>query len=226
MQITIDLDLPTIISQAVSAERIQPLVDKAIADAVGSAIRDATSYDSQFREALKTQLKEAMPHGLSIEDVAKFQHMANATVSDAVKGANSAAIKTAIAEGIKAAIPDVPTKIKLSELVKEERGAFHKDEHEAFYAHYEPSEYGGGWLSLDSDESTSSEYRADIRIAFNSKGEAYSLKLDGRDITPKSVPDAAGRFDGLLLSLYVGRSTIDLDLGAHVVEAAAEAQYD
>ena len=226
MQITIDLDLPTIISQAVSAERIQPLVDKAIAEAVGSAIRDATGYSSPFRKALETQLTQAMPHGLSIDDVAKFQLMVNTAVTETVKGANSATIQTAIAQGIKAAIPEVPERIKLSELVKEARSAFHKEEHEAFYAHYNPSEYGGGWLSLDSDESTSSEYRADIRIAFNSKGEAYSLKLDDRDITPKSIPDAVGRFDGLLLSLYVGRSTIDLDMDEHDIEAAAEAQYD
>ncbi len=226
MEIKIDLDLPSIIAQAVSAERIQPIVEKAIAAAVDSAIRDATDYSSPFREALKTQLKDAMPHGLAIDDVAKFQHMANAAVTDAVKGANAESIKTAIAQGLKSAIPVVPERIKLSELLEEARGAFHKEKHEAFYAHYQPSEYGGGWLSLDSDESKSSEYRADIRIAFNAKGEAYSLKLDGRDITPKSVPDAVGRFDGLLLSLYVGRSSIELDMDADEVESAAGEQWD
>lgn len=226
MEIKIDLDLPRIISQAVSAERIQPIVEKAIAAAVDSAIRDATDYSSPFREALKTQLKDAMPHGLAIDDVAKFQHMANAAVTDAVKGANAESIKTAIAQGLKSAIPVVPERIKLSELLEEARGAFHKEKHEAFYAHYQPSEYGGAWLSLDSDESKSSEYRADIRIAFNAKGEAYSLKLDGRDITPKSVPDAVGRFDGLLLSLYVGRSSIELDMDADEVESAAGEQWD
>jgi len=226
MEIKIDLDLPSIISQAVSAERIQPIVDKAVAEAVGSAIRDATGYSSPFREALQTQLKEAMPHGLAIDDVAKFQHMINAAVTDAVKGANAESIKTAIAQGLKSAIPAAAERIKLSELLKEARGAFHKEKHEAFYAHYKPSEYGGGWLSLDSDESTSSEYRADIRIGFNDKGGAHSLKLDGRDITPKSVPNAIGRFDGLLLALYVGRSSVELDIDAEDVESAASEQWD
>jgi hypothetical protein len=63
MEIKIDLDLPSIIAQAVSAERIQPLVNKAIAEAVGAAIRDATDYSSPFRKALETQLKDAMPTG-------------------------------------------------------------------------------------------------------------------------------------------------------------------
>jgi hypothetical protein len=114
-------------------------------------------------------------------------------------GANAETIKTAIAQGLKSSIPDVPERIKLSELVGKAREAFHKERHEAFYAHYEPSEYGGGWLSLDSDESTSSKYSADMRLSINKNGEVYSLKLDGRDITPKSIPDAAGRFDGLRL---------------------------
>ncbi|MDN8904729.1 hypothetical protein Q0O86_14285, partial [Staphylococcus aureus] len=78
--------------------------------------------------------KDAMPHGLAIDDVAKFQHMANAAVTDAVKGANAESIKTAIAQGLKSAIPVVPERIKLSELLEEARGAFHKEKHEAFYA--------------------------------------------------------------------------------------------
>ena len=226
MEIKIDLDLPSIIAQAVSAERIQPIVEKAIAAAVDSAIRDATDYSSPFRKALETQLKDAMPHGLAIDDVAKFQLMANSAVTEAVMGANAETIKTAIAQGLKSSIPDVPERIKLSELVGKAREAFHKERHEAFYAHYEPSEYGGGWLSLDSDESTSSKYSADMRLSINKNGEVYSLKLDGRDITPKSIPDAAGRFDGLLLALYVGRSSIELDMDADEVESAAGEQWD
>lgn len=56
MEIKIDLDFPSIIAHAVSAERIQPLVNKAIAEAVGAAIRDATDYSSPFRKALETRV--------------------------------------------------------------------------------------------------------------------------------------------------------------------------
>ena len=44
MQLTLTLDLATIISNAVSAERIQPLLDKAVSDAIRSAIESATNY--------------------------------------------------------------------------------------------------------------------------------------------------------------------------------------
>ena len=88
------------------------------------------------------------------------------------------------------------------------------------------SEYGGGTLFLDNDESTREKYRADMRISFNKEGEVYALRLDGYDITPKSAPVAIGSFDGLLLSMYVGRTTIELDCDEIDVESAATEQYD
>jgi hypothetical protein len=226
MEIKIDLDLPAIIGAAVAAERIQPIVDKAIAEAIKDAINDATGYRSAFREELRRQLKEAMPHGLSIDDCAKFQHVLNQAVSEAVHGENANAMKAAMLAATKAVIPDVPERIKLSELMDDARSGFHKEDHESFYAHLKLWEYGGGWLSLDSNEDCNSEYRASVRIAFNAEGEVYSLKLDGRDITPKSMPDAVGRFDGLLLSMYVGRTSLEQDIDADDVESAALPKED
>lgn len=226
MEIRIELNLPELIASAVSAERIQPIVDKAISDAITSAIRDATGYNSPFSKALKQQLTEAMPHGLSIDDVAKFGHVLNAAITDAVHGANTATIQAALRQAATAALPDVPSRIKLSELLKEARDGFHKEEHEAFYAHFEPSDYGGGWLYLDDDSSTTDKYRADIRIAFNKEGEVYALRLDGQHITPKSMPQVIGSFEGVLLSMYVGRTSLEVDQDPDEVEYAAAEQIE
>lgn len=226
MEIKIDLDLPAIIGAAVSAECVQPLVNKAISEAIKDAINDATGYRSAFREDLKKQLAEAMPKGLGIDDCAKFQQMLNAAVTDAVHGENAKVIQVAMQAAAKSVMPDVPDRIKLSELVKEARSGFHKDPHEAFYALLEMNEHGGGTLFLDSNEDTREKYRADMRISFNKAGEVYALHLDGYDITPKSAPVAVGDFDGLLLSMYVGRTSLELDCDESDVESAACAQYD
>ncbi len=226
MEIKIDLDLPTIISAAVSAERVQPLIDKAIAEAIKDTIDKTTGYRSAFREELKKQLAEAMPNGLSITDCAKFQHMLNAAVTSAVQDENAEVIRVAMTKAAKSVMPDVPTRIKLSELLEEARSGFYKEKHEAFYAHLEISDYGGATLFLDKDESQREKYRADIRISFNKEGEVYSLHMDGHDITPKSTPHAVGVFDGLLLSMYVGRTSLDMDIDESDVESAASEQYD
>lgn len=226
MEIKIDLDLPSIIAQAVSADRIQPIVDKAVTETITSAVRSATDYSSDFRKALEAQLKEAMPHGLDIGDVAKFQLMANAAVAETVKGANAETIQAAISAGLKNVIPDVPARIKLSELMKLARDGFHKEEHEAFYAHFERTDYGYGHLYLDSDADQTNEHRANLRIDFNKQGEVYAAKIDGRDITPNSIPKAIGKFDGLLLSMYVGRTSLEVDIDEDDVESLAQEQCD
>lgn len=224
MEIKIELDVPGIIGAAVTAERIQPLVDRAIAEAIKDAISDATGYRSKFREALKEQLSEAMPHGLAIEDCAKFQQVLNQAITAAVRGGNAQTMQAAMQAAAKAVLPEVPERIKLSELVEEARSGFHKEKHEAFYAHLEMSEYGGGALYLDSDESCRDKYRAEMRIAFTKDGDVYAMRLDGYDLTPKSMPDAIGRFDGLLLSMYVGRTSLELDQDEDDVESAAAEQ--
>lgn len=71
MELKVNIDLEAVVAQAVAPEKLQPILDKHITDAIASAIKDATGYRSKFREAVEAQLTEAMPHGLKIDDVAK-----------------------------------------------------------------------------------------------------------------------------------------------------------
>lgn len=228
MEIKIELDLPAIVAQAVSAERIQPIVDKAIAEAVKVAINDATGYRSKFRDAMKEQLSEAMPHGLRIDDVAKFQHVLNAAVSSAVQGENAKSVQTAITSAVGSFMPDLPERIKLSVLLQQARSGFLKESHEAFYAELEMSEYsgGGGWLYLDGEESTRGKHSASMRLAFTREGQVYSLTLNDKVVTPMSLPNAVGEFEATLLALYVGRTSLEIDMHEHDVKSAASEQYD
>lgn len=226
MEIKIKLDIPAIITNACSAERIQPLVDKAISEAIKDAINDATGYRSDFRKLLQSQLSESMPHGLGIDDCAKFQQVFNRAITEAVHGANAQTIQTAMQSALKGVIPDVPQRIKMTELLNVARQGFHKESHEAFYARLKLSEYGGGWLYLDEDDGCRNEYSAHMNLAFNKEGEVYALKFEGRDMTPKSLPVAVGRFDGLLLSMYVGRTSLEIDMDEDEVEYAAQPEQD
>lgn len=239
MNITITLDLPGIIAQACAAERLQPLIDKAISEALKSAIDDATGYRSEFRKAMAAQLAEALPHGLGADDVAKFQQVLNLAVTRHVHDANAATVQTALDKMMRDVMPDVPAVVKLSGFMKEAREGLHKEQHEAFYAYWEPSPYGGGHLYLDDDERPGCggygsqtrdrkdmKYSADYRIAVNKDGEVYALRLDGKDVTPKSRPDVIGSFEATLMAMYVGRTRLEIDCDDDDVRSAAEAQYD
>jgi hypothetical protein len=229
MQFTFDLDIQSIVAQATAPEKIQPLLDKAITEAIRSAISEATGYSSPFRETLKTQLKDAMPHGLGIDEVAKFQQVFNAEITKAVHGHNAETVRVALAEVAKDVMPDVPTRLKLSELLQIARNGFHKENHEAFFAEYEESMYGGGGcLYLDSPSSSYSGGKngASIRLSFTEQGEVYAMKFGGIDMTPTKTPTVISKLDGVLMCMYTGRTTLDVDIDQHDVKAAAEASYD
>lgn len=236
MKLEINLDFEAAIAAALSPEKLGPILDKHIVAAVSSAVQDVTGYRSPFAEALKAQMAAALPHGLSIDDVAKFQHVLNQTITSLAQGMNAEAVNAALRKAAASTMPDVPSVMKLSEFLEEARDGFHKEKHDAFYALWEPSDYGGGGhLYLDSDAdfgessrygSTKSKYSAERQLAVNEAGEVYTLKLDGRAVTPASRPDVITRFDSILMCMYVGRTRLELDIDADEVEAAATAQYD
>ncbi|MBT9493889.1 MAG: hypothetical protein IV107_16440 [Paucibacter sp.] len=226
MQFNFEIDIKSIVAAAVAPDRIQPLLDKAITEALKSAISDATGYRSEFQTKLKAQLSEALPHGLGVDDVAKFQFIMNRAVTAAVQGANSDALQTAMRDVVKSVMPDVPATIQLSELMELTRDGFHKEKHEAFYARLELSNSGGGWLYLDSDEGCSSHYSATTRLSFNAAGEVYALRMDSKDLTPLGLPQAITRFEGLLLALYVGRSRLEVDIDERDVESVCQSNHD
>lgn len=238
MKLEINLDLEAALASALSPEKLSPILDKHIAEAVTTAVRDATGYNSAFSKALKEQLAATLPHGLNLDDVAKFQQVLNHSLAGLVGGMNAEAVNTALRKVAAEALPEVPAVVKLSELLAQCRDGFHKEEHEAFYALWEQNTYGGGWLYLHSDPSPSStmysrtrdreasKYDARYQLAVSDKGEVYALKLDGRQITPASRPDVIGHFDAILMSMYVGRTRLEVDMDADDVESAAAEKYE
>lgn len=237
MQITVNFDLEASIAATLSPEKLQPILDKHITAAVTSAIDDATGYRSEFRKALTAQVSEALPHGLSVAYVSKFQHILNASLNVFVQSSNSEAINAALNKAIANVIPDVPAVVKMSELLKMARESFHIEDNGAFYAYYEPSEYGGGGhLYLDEDAHPGSapsykdrddvKYSANFRIAFNKEGDVYALKFYKKDVTPASRPTVITALESVLMSMYVGRTRIEADIDDSDVESAAQEQYD
>ena len=201
-------------------------MDKAIGEAIKSAIDDATGYRSAFRESVKKQLAEAMPHGVSIDEVAKFQQVFNNALTSYVSGANADTIRVGLTKAMEQCTPTVPAKISLTQFMKDVREGFHKEDNECFFAEMEISEYGSGHLYLDRDSRCRSKYRASIALAFTKDGEVYTVKMDGQQLTPKSVPNVISHLDGLLMAMYVGRTALEVDMDADDVSSAAQVNYD
>lgn len=232
MEIKLELDLPGMVSQAVSAERLQPLLNDAIAKAVKSAIEAATSYNSEFRAKLEEQMKAALPHGLGADDVVKFQHVLNTAMATVVNIANNGTVAQALRKAVEDVLPNVPAVVKLSDLMKMARDGLHVYGGKPYFAKLEPTEYGTRYLYLDGDEQPGGKHTsypknyAKYQLAINKEGEVYSLKLRGDQVLAHSLPDIVGSFDATLMAFYVGRSRLHIDIDSHDVEWAASAQYD
>lgn len=235
MDLNVKIDLEAAVAQALAPEKLQPILDKHIIGAITSAIDDATGYRSTFRTALKEQFAGALPHGIEIADVAKFQHVLNEVLRDAVHGQNAAALNTALEKAVASVMPDVPATVKLSQLMEDARHGLHVEEREAFYALFE-QQYGFSHIYLDREKNKGSlygtgtsetkKYAADYRLDFDKEGRCYSMKLGGKQIIPGSLPNAVGGFEATLLALYVGRTRLEFDMDADDVESAASEQYD
>lgn len=233
MQFTFDIDLQGIVDKTMSPENIAPILEAAITKAFKAAVDSATGYRSEFSTKLEAQLKEALPHGLHLSDVAKFQNVLNEAVTNAVHGANAETVKAAMQKVAANALPDLPARLKLSELMEMARDGFHKEAHEAFFAELELSDYGFAYLYLDSSErpSRSNSFRSDhqaanFKLSISKDGDVFAMRYDGMEMTPSKLPTVIGKFEGVLLSLYTGRTTIEVDMDEHAVKSAAEAQYD
>lgn len=233
MNITIDFE--GAIARALAPEALEPILDKHLKGAITSAIEDATGYRSEFQKALKEQLAIALPHGLAIDEVAKFQHILNGALQAVVTDANGAAVEAAMKKVVARVMPDVPAVTKLSEFLATIRDGLHLDQHQAFYCFMERS-HGYTYVFFDSEERPSgcSSYsdREDMRygarysIAANKEGEVQALKLRGKEVTPASLPDVIGSFDAALMAMYVGRTRLEVDMTDDDVCALSSEQYD
>lgn len=238
MDITIKIDIEKAISGALAPEKLAPILDKHVTEAITSAIRDATDYSSDFRKTLSAQLKDLLPHGLGKDDTVKFQHLLNEALKSAVAGANLVMVQSALMEAVTNTLPTLPPTVTMKELLEMARGDFCKEDGSAFYAYFEESDSGGGHLYLDSDESPGTgmfgrkqgredvKYSAENALHFNKEGEVYSMKLDGNLIKPASMPTVISAFDTMLMSLYVGRTRIVEVLDDNDVRELSAHQYD
>lgn len=233
---TYSIDFQGALDRALAPAVINPILDKHIGRAIDAVILDATGYRSEFQKALGEQLSAALPHGLGLDDVAKFQHILNGAMNRLVSESNRAAIETAMQKAVGALLPDTPTVLKLSDFMQDARSGLHVDGNEPFYAYLEETDYGFTHISLDSKERPGdygrtadredAKYKAAYQLSVSKDGDVYSLRLNDKLVTPSSLPDVVGSFDAALMAMYVGRTRLEIDMDDDDMRSLSAEQYD
>lgn len=232
---TYSIDFQGALDRALAPAVINPILDKYIGKAIEDAIKEATGYRSEFQKALGEQLATAFPHGLHIDDVAKFQQVLNWSISKMVGDANRAAIEASMQKVVGLLLPDIPAIVKLSEFMNGVREGLWVDGNDPFYAYLEKSSGGYTHIYLDKNEHPGLKsflerddvkYQAAYQLGVLKDGDVYSLKLKGTLITPSSMPDVVGCFDAALMAMYVGRTRLEIDMDDDGMRRLSAEQYD
>lgn len=235
LEITIDFDLQKTLNEQLAPEMLQPIFQTHIRKAITNAIDKATGYNSAFQQKLQQQLTEALPHGLEASSLMKFQHVLNAALEQAVSDCHNDTIRAAFQQCINKTMPEMPTQVTVTELMQAAREGLLVD-NGPFYAFMRTSIGGYHHLYLDGSENPggstyvrdreSQKHSAKYTISFTPEGRVYAMKMDGVNLSPAAMPSVISHFDSLLMSMYVGRTSLKADIDDHDVQHLSCEQYD
>lgn len=218
----IDINIEQIVADAVGAalspEKLQPIITTNVEKAVKSAIDDAFGYRSPFLKLLEGKIAEAMP--TDIEDIGRYGDLVLKAVSAFINETQQDYIRNAIQPKLEGMLKKLPSTMKLSELVKllvEEFSQDHLDserdgsEQPTIIVRRSTGICSGYWhLHIDPKEGKS-EYGCRIRADFQDSGKCYSLKIDDEDMGRALLIGPTYNADALMLNIYTGGITIELD---------------
>lgn len=213
----IDINIEQIVAESVAAalapEKIQPIIQKNLDEAVKDAITEQFSWRSPFREMLKEKLAGVMP--TDIDDLARYGDLVVKSVKGMLAESQQQAIRQTIEEKLASMLKPLPSSMKLSELIAKLTEHF-ADSYEregslspTFHAE-EPDATNGYWDFCADPRSDVSKYGCAIKMRFDKEGTCWSLKMEDRDAKALILgPSFAA--DALVLNLYTGGIKIERD---------------
>ncbi len=214
----LNIDIESVVAQAVAAalapERLQPIITKQVEKAVDSAIEEQFGYRAPFRKLLEEKMAAAMP--TDMEDLGRFSDLVLKVISAKLHEAQAEAVAQIIQPKLDAMLKPLPPAMKLSELVEkllpDLADDYRRDgaDQPTIIVERHDNLYGYWRLYIDS-RSNRSQYDSRLKIAFRGDGKAYSLSIDDKKTENALLIGPTYNADALLLQIYTGGITIELD---------------
>lgn len=217
----IDINIEQIVAESVAAalhpEKIQPIIEKNVQDAVKGAIEKQFSYSSPFKKALEEKLAGIMP--TEFEDLGRYGDLVMKTVTCLLNDRQDQAVNQTIKEKLEAMLSPFPERLSLSELIAKLTIAFadshRRDGSDQPTIIIEKSDNDGltpGYWHFYADPKECQEkYQCDIQMAFRPDGECYSLKIDEHDPRKSLLLGRDFNAERLIMGLYTGGVKIDYE---------------
>lgn len=215
MQIDITSLIADAAEKVLAPENLAPKLEKALSEAIGSALDDAMGYRSEFRKMLNETMAKAMPGG--VDGVTKIGELVAQRVAALVSNAQDNALSQLIDKQLEDLIEPAPAELKLSQLMAEltkrwDRRDYDKPEGSAPTFIIERSSHGTTTLYADKNEGTD-ESECEFEICFTEKdSEILLMRVRGEQHNGRSHMITRRWNDELYLTrLFVGKTKFTLD---------------
>lgn len=215
MQLNIDIQgmLADAMNNALSPEKLQPIIQSNIERALKDCIEDQLGYRAPFRELLKTKMAEVMP--TDIEGLGMFSDLVMKVIREKLNSSQNDFIAQAIQPQLESLLRPLPATMKVSQLANQLleyfSEAYEREGGQPTFIIDDDSNVDGYWRFYADPRESSSKYSCKIQMAFNKEGECYSMKLDEREPSKCLLIGQGYGADALALNIYTGKVKIQMD---------------
>lgn len=219
MQINLNIEetIAQAIRAALSPERLQAVIEKQVGEVADKAIKSAFDTYGDFSKTVQTAIKTLVPHELSLDGAANWNHAIGQHIALRLKAVNDERIAHALNPMLDKLLATPPAELKVSELVSKaveywgEKYGKRRDGAPTITIEKHSGSTGGYWsLHMDEEEGRSL-YACQIQLAVNKDGEVYSLKVNEQDIKTTNYAGPFFNFEAYLFQLYTGGTKLVLD---------------
>lgn len=218
IELNIEQVIANALSEALNPERLAEKIKVEAAKAADKAIEEAVNgYRSEFPKTIKAAVEKMLPHELSLDGQANWNHAIGQYLSQRLAAMHDQRIEQAVKPMLDKVLATPPAELKVSELVEKaiecwaEDASRERESNPTIIVEHSSGVVAGYWHLFMDKASHTSQYSCAVQIAVNDKGEVYGVKVDGKDPMKQRFAGPFFDFDAYLFQIYTGGTKLILD---------------
>jgi hypothetical protein len=169
------------LAPAVLREKITALVGKTVDGVLENQFR---SY-GEFGKAVEASIKTIIPHEVSIDGAARFDHALKGAIERRLASYNDERLSQSLQPMLDKLLTTPPAEIKLSKLVADAKEAWadnhRRDGDDCMTVIVEGPSYGSHWIYMD-PRANRDKYACQVRLGVTEDGKMFGLKIEGQEV--------------------------------------------
>lgn len=212
--LNIEATVRAAIEEALAPATLRQKVTDLVGGCVDRALSDQFKSYGKFGEVVASAIKATIPHEVSIDGAARFDHLLKAVIEKRLEAYNNERVAQ-LMEPVFELLTPPPAEITLTKLVQDAvecwQDNYRRNGAQQPTVIVEKSEYGSRWIHMD-PKADVERYACSVRIGVNDHdNKMFGLKLEGSEVGKTMF---AGDFYGWerdIFALYTRGSKLVVD---------------